>query len=368
MSDTRESSDRCSNVLCVRLDGMGDVLMTSPAFRALGESHPARRITVLTSSAGGTITPLLPGVDETIVYDAPWMKATPPRADAADDARMIARLRDHDFDAAVIFTTHTQSPLPAALMCFLAGIPARLAYCRENPYQLLTDWVGEPDAGAPSRHEVERHLDLVRTAGAVTADDRIVMEIPERARRSARAALHAVPVDTFRPWALLHPGATAPSRRYPPEHFARVASALAVHGVTPVFTGAASELPLVDEIRAMSAGGSVSLAGRLDVPSLAALIDAAPALITNNTGPAHIAAATGTPVVVLYALTNLQHQPWRARSRVLSYDVPCHGCYRSVCPEGHHLCLRGVAPESVVDATLELLRESAPASRVGAMR
>ena len=93
---------------------------------------------------------------------------------------------------------------------------------------------------------------------------------------------------------------------------------------------------------------SESLAGRLDLDELAALIARAPVLIVNNTGPAHIAAAVGTPVVDLYALTNLQHMPWRVASRVLSHDVPCKPCYKSVCPMGHHDCLRLVPPDAVV--------------------
>jgi ADP-heptose:LPS heptosyltransferase len=70
----------------------------------------------------------------------------------------------------------------------------------------------------------------------------------------------------------------------------------------------------------------------------------------------HVAAAVGTPVVDLYALTNPQHTPWGVPNRVLSHEVPCAPCYRSVCPEQHHLCLAGVAPERVVKAALELSR------------
>jgi ADP-heptose:LPS heptosyltransferase len=77
-------------------------------------------------------------------------------------------------------------------------------------------------------------------------------------------------------------------------------------------------------------------------------------LICNNSGPAHIAAALDTPVVVLYALTNPQHTPWQVASRVLNHDVPCRNCLRSVCPQGHHACLLRVEPEAVAHAALEL--------------
>ena len=77
--------------------------------------------------------------------------------------------------------------------------------------------------------------------------------------------------------------------------------------------------------------------------------------MSNNTGPVHIAAALGTPVVDLYALTNPQHTPWKVRCRVLFHDVPCRYCHKSVCPSGHHDCLRRVSPETVAEAACQLL-------------
>jgi ADP-heptose:LPS heptosyltransferase len=103
---------------------------------------------------------------------------------------------------------------------------------------------------------------------------------------------------------------------------------------------------------------SDSLAGRLDLAGLAALIERAPLLICNNTGPAHVAEAVGTPVVDLYALTNPQHTPWAVPSRVLNRPVPRAPCFKGVCPEGHHDCLRLVEPGEVVGAALDLLGAS----------
>jgi ADP-heptose:LPS heptosyltransferase len=103
---------------------------------------------------------------------------------------------------------------------------------------------------------------------------------------------------------------------------------------------------------------SVSLAGRLTLEELAALIAKAPLLISNNTSAVHVASAVLTPVVDLYALTNPQHTPWRVPCRVLFENVPCRFCYKSVCPEGHHQCLRGVSPESVVAAAIDLLERT----------
>jgi ADP-heptose:LPS heptosyltransferase len=158
---------------------------------------------------------------------------------------------------------------------------------------------------------------------------------------------------------VLHPGASAPSRRYPPESFAEVARQLVVElGCPVVFTGTRPERELVEGIRTAMHAPSHSVAGRLDIGEMAALISMASIFIGNNSGPVHIAAAVGTPVVDLYALTNPQHTPWGVPHRVLSHDVPCKYCYQSVCPEGHHLCLRRVTPGAVFEAVRELLEES----------
>jgi lipopolysaccharide heptosyltransferase II len=342
-------------LLCIRLDSLGDVLMMSPAIRALRESVPGRRITLLTSPSGAAVAELIPEIDDVLVYEAPWVKSTPPRLAGDVDQALIRRLRAGRFDAAVIFTTFSQSPLPAALLCFLAAIPLRLAHCHEKPYELLTDWVPDPEPAGGIRHEVRRQLDLMATVGAHTGREHLSLRVPHHVRVSISSSLHELGLGKGERWAVVHPGSTAASRRYPPELFAEVMRRLvAEHRWQVVLTGAADERDLVREIAQQAAVPVHDLTGTLDLAELAALIASAPVLITNNTGPAHIAAAVGTPVVCLYALTNPQHTPWMVPSRVLSHDVPCRWCYRSVCPEGHHACLRGVPPDAVVRAAVEL--------------
>jgi lipopolysaccharide heptosyltransferase II len=351
--------ERAERLLCIRLDSLGDVLMMTPAIRALRAAAPGRRITLLTSPSGADVARLVPEVDDVLVYEAPWVKSTPVRPDSAFDRALIRRLRAARFDAAVIFTTFSQSPLPAALLCYLADIPLRLAYCREKVYGLLTTWVPDPETEREVRHEVRRQLDLVATVGAETDDERLSLRVPDSARDTARRLLGARGIGADGRWAVLHPGSTAASRRYPPELFAEVTRQLVGdHGWRVVMTGAAGEQGLIDEIATRAAVPVHDLAGALTLDELAATIEHAPALITNNTGPSHIAAAVGTPVVCLYALTNPQHTPWQVPSRVLSFDVPCRWCYRSVCPEGHHACLRGVSPDAVVGAALELVAKT----------
>jgi ADP-heptose:LPS heptosyltransferase len=149
---------------------MGDVLMTTPAMRALKQmplrGALPRRLTLLTSKSGAQIARHIPEVDAVIRYDAPWMKSSAAHAGDVDRA-LVRELRDARFDAAVIFTCYSQSALPAAMLCTYAEIPLKLAHCRENPYALLSDWVCETEPQRGVRHEVQRQLDLVATVGAV---------------------------------------------------------------------------------------------------------------------------------------------------------------------------------------------------------
>jgi lipopolysaccharide heptosyltransferase II len=344
------------NVLAVRLDAIGDVLMTTPALRAL-RGVDGTRVTLMTSPSGAQVAHLIPELNEVVAYEAPWMKHTS-RADATVDLATVETLRRRRFDAAVIFTVFSQSPLPAAVLCHLAGIPLRAAHCRENPYRLLTDWVREREPERGIRHEVRRQIDLAAALGRTTDDDRLSLAVPDEARVRVRELLSSLGPDLDDDWVVVHPGATAASRRYPPELYADACSLLAARGLRVVFTGSLSERPTVEWIRGAMRAPSWSLAGRLDVGGLAALVEEAPVLVTNNTGPAHIAAAVGTPVVVLYALTNPQHTPWRVPSRVLFHDVPCRNCFSSVCPQGHHRCLRAVSPDSVASSVEELVRRA----------
>jgi lipopolysaccharide heptosyltransferase II len=353
-------------ILCVRLDAMGDVLMTVPAIRAVRESNPQAEICLLTSPAGAEAAKLIPEVDEILVYEAPWMKATAPRTDSSFDLRYLETLRARRFDAAIIFTVYSQSPLPAAYFCSLAEIPLRLAHCRENPYQLLTNWCPELEPEKTVRHEVQRQLELVACVGLHTSDERIKIRVGEEARVNAQALLASRGIDPNRPFIVLHTGASAPSRRYPAERFSQVLKLLAQRlGWPMVLTGTSDEQGPIESIiasarsvrRGRGAVSIINVAGLLGLEEFAALLSRSTLLVSNNTGAVHLAAATRTPVVDLYALTNPQHTPWMVPSRVLSYPVDCRYCYKSTCPLGHGDCLTKIEPERVVEAAVSLLEE-----------
>ena len=278
---------------------------------------------------------------------------------------MVDELAARHFDAAVIFTTCTQSALPAALLCRLAGIPLRLAHARENPYQLLSDWVPDPDViKTGMRHEVARQLALVQSVGLRTADDRLRFEVGAHGEQTLRGQLRRAGFAGGR-YFVVHPGASAASRRYPAELFGAAADLISREsGRAAIFTGDAGEQPLIDQARDHMTLPSWTLGGQLDLGQLGALIRGADLLLANNSGPVHIAAALGTPVVDLYALTNPQHTPWHVPSRVLNQDVPCRHCLKSICPEGHHDCLRRVDAVAVASAALGPLATSPDAARL----
>lgn len=365
MSEAREACwRRARRVLLIRLDNLGDVLMTTPAVAAVRESLPRAHLALLCAPSSLALRPHLPMVDEFIGLHAPWVKAGAAalagQPTGAAEREQVQRLLDARFDAAVVFTVCTQSALPAALLCRLAGIPLVLAHARERGYGLFSDAVPDRDEIGPGlRHEVQRQLDLVGRVGLRTADERLRFLLREVDRAAAAALLRAAGVDPSRPYVLVHPGASAASRRYPAAAFGAAADLMQAEGAQVVFCAGPGETDLLAEARAAMRRPAAVLPPPEALGSLAGLVAGARVLVANNSGPVHLAAALGTPVVDLYALTNPQHKPWRVPAQVLSHDVPCRNCLQSVCAEGHHDCLRRVAPSQVADAALALMQEAA---------
>jgi ADP-heptose:LPS heptosyltransferase len=344
-------------VLAVRLDNLGDVLVTTPAIHAIRESLPEASVTLLASPIGAQAGRLNPDVDEVVVHSAPWMDPwSRLPLDPARESRAIARLSEGSYDAAVIFTSFRQSSLPAAYMCYLASIPLRLAASIDGPGSLLTTRHRHPER---MMHEVERGLDLVAAVGMQASDDRLVLRVPDAARDEIAGY-----VTGERPLIVVHPGCSMPARTYPWEMYVDVIDTLVRDlNARVVVTGADDERPLVDTILAhvdpRTRTNVVTAAGSLAFPAFCALIEAADLVVTNNTGPMHMSAALGTPVVALFALTNPPEQwgPWRVPHRMLWHEVPCRLCYSRVCPTTHD-CLREVHPRDVVQAAAELLVET----------
>ncbi|MCL5026236.1 MAG: glycosyltransferase family 9 protein [Chloroflexi bacterium] len=346
------------NVLVVRLDNFGDVLLSTPAIRAIKETLPGVKVTLLASAAGAQVAELDPDIDDVIVYEAPWMdvwQCLP--QDSQREQEMIARIRAQRFDGAVIFTSSWQSPLPAAYMCYVADVPLRLAISTDRSGSLLTTCHRPPPL--PIVHEVQRALDLVGTVGFHSRSDDLVLKVDTQLRASVLDRLASEGMRSEQPLAVIHPGCNTPARTYPWDGYAEIADLLDRRlGCQIVFTGSSSEAGLVQRIQQRMTRPSLNWVGRSTFRGFAGLVAVADIVITNNTGPQHLAAALKTPEVVLFALTSPPEQwgPWRVPHRLLYHQVPCAFCQSRICPTDH-ACLRQVTPEAVVSAAEELLAE-----------
>jgi len=350
----------CKKILCVRADNMGDVIMSSPAMRALKETFGCS-ITLLTSAMGSLISSCLPFIDHTLVYDLPWVKAND-YLDAPDCLQLIEMLRAEAFDGAVIFTAYSQNPLPAAMVCFLAGIPLRLAWCRENPYALLTHWLPDQEPYEKIVHQVSRDLTLVNSIGAYPVHDRLRLYVSDKEIHEMHRKLMRAGIDPMQRFMIVHTGVSEIKREYPVEHWPAVVQQLHDQLQLPVLlTGARSEIAKAENIRAQTAGEIYVVAGLFSVEEFVALVRQAALVVSVNTATVHIAAAVNTPVVVLYALTNPQHTPWRAAARVLPFAVPEYlrsknEVVRYVSKLMHRQEVPLPTPSDIVRAAWELLR------------
>ncbi len=338
-------------ILVTRPDNIGDVVMLGPALRAVKETSPDATITLLASPGGATAAPLLPWVDDVIAWRTLWQDLGHLSFDPARERELINVLAERSFDAALIFTSFSQTPHVPGYVCYLAGIPLRAGESKEfGGAALTTELRGAPD----DMHQVERNLRLVETLGFVARDRHLRICIPDEARAAVPRLLRKAGIDAQAPFVLFHPGASAQARRYPMERAGAVAQLLCERGWPVLVTAVEREAELVAHI-AQHAPDARFLVGSTTLGEYAALLEHAALVICGNTLPLHLADALERPVLGLYSGTDYEAQ-WRprfTRSTLLRVATPCHPCYLFKCPIGM-LCL-DIAPEEVVAAAVELL-------------
>lgn len=340
------------NILAVRMDNIGDVVMLSPALRAVKETSPQARLTLLASPGGAAAAPLLPWVDEVIAWKAIWqdvggrMPFEPRR-----EYELVELLAARHFDAALIFSSFSQTPHVPGYVCYLAGIPLRAGESREfGGGTLSTELQGAPT----EMHQVERNLRLVESLGFVARKRELTVAIADEARKHAYALLKEQKMDPDKPFVLLHPGASAKARRYPARHFGEVACMLMQRGWPVLVTGVEREEALLAEV-CQQAPNATYLQGGTSLSEYAALIERAALVICNDTLPMHLADATRTPSVVLFSGTDYEEQ-WQPRfnvHRLLRRPTVCYPCYLFECPIG--LPCLDILPQEVVAAAEDLL-------------
>jgi ADP-heptose:LPS heptosyltransferase len=331
--------------LVVRLDNAGDVLLAGPAVRAVA-AH-AGYVALLAGPRGHAAAQLLPGVDEVLVWRAPWVDLDPPAVRRDDVLALAGRLAAERFDDALVLTSFHQSPLPTALVLRLAGVPRIAAISVAYPGALL-DVRHRLDNDVP---EAERGLSLARAAGfpSPPADD---------GRLAVRTPLPDVRHLTGEaPYVVLHPGASAAARQWPASRCAEAVAELTARGRRTVVTGTTSECDLTARV---AADAGVDLGGRTTMAELAAVLAGAVAVIVANTGPAHLAAAVGTPVVSLFApvVPAARWGPYGVPCVLLGdQDAGCRGTRARECPIEGHPCLSRVTADEVAEAVEKLAAE-----------
>ena len=343
---------RVRRVLVARLDNDGDVLLAGPAVRAVA-AH-ADEVVLLAGPRGRRAGELLPGVDRVVVWRAPWIDSDPPPVDPAGVTAFVRTLRGLAVDEAVLLTSFHQSPLPLALLLRLAGVPRISAVSDDYPGSLL-DVRHRVDDDLP---EAERALSTAAAAGfeLPLGDDgrlRVRQPLPDVSTLVGPGQGGRGKHGPAR-YVVVHPGASVPARAWSPDRCAAAVVALAEAGHRVVVTGGPAEVQLT---RLVAGDAGIDLGGRTELAELAAVLAGAEAVVVGNTGPAHLAAAVGTPVASLFApvVPAARWAPYGV-PRVLLGDqaAPCRGTRARVCPVPGHPCLDRVTPADVVAAVRRL--------------
>jgi ADP-heptose:LPS heptosyltransferase len=335
-------------VLACRLDNIGDVVLTGPAVRAIARQA---RVIMLASPSGAQVARLLPGVSEVMEFDAPWVGYQPRSVDADSISRIVEELRRHHVDEAVIFTSYHQSSLPLAFLLRLAGVGRITAISEDFPGSLLDVRCSY----RPELHEVEQNAEIAAAAGfPVASSDDLLLRVD--------VPLASEHVDDLpERYVVVHPGASVAARALPRELARAVCGALASDGRQILVTGSRHEAVDVDRI-IDGLGPSVrSMAGSLTLEGLCRIIARADAVVCGNTGPAHLAAALGTPVVEVFApvVDPQRWRPWGVTHRLLGdATVPCAGCRARTCPRTEQICVDRITASDVLAALDELVPQN----------
>ena len=356
MSDRFSRWSEARRLLVMRLDNIGDVVMAGPVLRAIKENLPEASITLMASPGGKVAAPLLPWVDEVISWRVIWQDVGGKLSfDPARELQMIDTLKRGSYDAAVILTSFKQTPHPAGYACYLAGIPLRLGESKEFGGGVLTDEVPPAPDGL---HQAERNLRAIEHLGFRVNDRSLGIRVSEEAHATAAALLEERGVAPDSPYVLLNPWASASARTYPPDRFTLAARRISQEAGWPVVvSGAGADRGRSGTVLDALGIWGVDLVGVTSLPELAALVEGARLVLTNNTSTMHLLDALRVPGVVTYSGTELEEQ-WRPRHtphRLLRRETWCSPCYAFECP--YNLECLDIPPEEVAQAGLSLLAE-----------
>jgi heptosyltransferase-2 len=340
--------DRPASLLVRATNWLGDAVMTTPALAGVREGFPDARIVLLARPLVAELFRHHPDVDEVMVYERPGR-----HEGALGRLRLGAELRRRGFDGALLL----QNAFDAALIAFLGRIPERAGYPTDARRFLLTLPVPLPP-GIHERHDVEYYLCLLDGLGIPRpVPTALKLAVTGEEREAMAARLASLGIERGAPIVTINPGATYGSaKRWYPDRFAAVADTLSAEwGAGVVLVGSTAEAPLANEIEAAMRNPSINFAGKTTVRELMALLSLSSFLVTNDSGPMHVGAALGVPLVAIFGPTDWRRtSPWSGRAKIVRVEVDCSPCRLRVCDRGHE-CMLGVTPGMVVDAARQLL-------------
>jgi heptosyltransferase II len=338
-------------VLVVRTDRIGDVLLTTPVFRALRENFPDSPLAVMVSPAAREIVEGNPYLDEVIIYDK----------DDKDKGwwgfhKFVWRLRKRHFDLALVLHTKKRTNL----LCFLAGIKERVGYYDNKFGFLLTTKI--PDLRKEGKkHETEYCLDVLRLVGIEAKDSNLFMPLKPEAERWADGFLLQNKVERKDQLIAINPGASCQSKRWPPGRFAILADKLAekYSAKIAVISGTA-DLAIAQQVLSKIRHPVIDLSGKTSISQLASFLKRCNLFISNDSGPVHLSCAVGTPVVAIFGRNESGLSPTRwgpvgKKNIVLHKDVGCPVCLAHNCRKGF-ACLLAITEEEVLAAAEKLLK------------
>lgn len=342
-------------VALVRLRvGLGDLLCSVPAVDRLRRARPDLHLTMITWPEMADVVARTGGVDELLPF--PGADGIPERTpDPAAWPAFAAAARERRFDLAlqVYGDRPSANRVAASLGARLVGGFAPTGW--DPPEESRDLHLRYP----VHLHEAERHLRLLEHLG-LPADGPPAMRFPvtadDEAEHAATLARHGLRAGGY---AVLHPGASSPTRRWPAACFAAVGDALAADGLAVVLTGVPGERAIGAAVTAAMRAPAVDLTGATGLGGLAALLRDAAVLVGNDTGSAHLAAAVGAASVTVFLPGDPVRWAHRGpRSRAVAADVPCAPCPHLVCPIDFR-CADSVRPDAVLAAARGLVRDAA---------
>jgi lipopolysaccharide heptosyltransferase I len=346
------------NILIVKTSAIGDVIHTLPALNALRRKYPEARINWLVEEAAADLIIGHKALDTVLVSRRKaWLRDLKQgRVLAAwrGFADFVKRLRATDYDLLLDF----QGLLKSGIFVALARAQRKVGFGRgmehaEGSYIFLNEPI--PPVSM-DQHAVIRELLLLKAIGVETGEVVFDLPIGEKEREKIGQLLEAEGVDPAKPLVAINPMTTWETKHWRNERFALVADHLLNRGLAVVFSGGPQDARGIEEIRAAMTGKAASLAGRTTLKELAALYERVEVLITTDTGPMHLAAAAGAPVVALFGPT----APWRtgpfgSGHRTLRTEIACSPCLKRHCDHGH-ACMERISVEQVVQAALAVLK------------